>query len=80
MGCFNTVTFRCPACAHLNETQSKGGDCSMSRVPLQAASVGDLAYIVDEVHTCSNCGDVFEIIVQTMVNVCSISTGEDEGG
>lgn len=68
MGCFNTVTFRCPHCGKLDETQTKAGSCAMSRTPVEVAEMAEIADVLG-VYECEFCKQHFKIDAVVAVHV-----------
>lgn len=48
MGSYNTLVWTCPACGHKNEYQTKAGTCMLTRKPLSAGDIEDVADFVTD--------------------------------
>lgn len=64
---FDIVRVPCPKCGALNESQSKGGDCTLTIYDLDNAPPEILADLSRYgTQTCDECGASFRIMVRCM--------------
>jgi len=61
MSCFDTVFLPCPRCGHLDEGQSKSGDCCQDDYSLEEAPERVLSDLIGDVIHCLECGSYFKI-------------------
>ncbi len=82
MGCFDTVTFRCPSCGKQTSEQSKAGGCdlktySLAKAPLRIIS--DLESMGERgTLKCDHCHIQLVFVVQRIVEVAVKDASNDD--
>ena len=77
MGCYDTCRIECPECGAWVDVQSKAGECSGSRFPLEKTPISILADIENESKNgrimCFSCGCDLAIVIAHSVKVKALS-------
>lgn len=72
MGMFDSVWVPCPRCGKRHEAQSKGGECELMQYELSNAPIEVLLDVNRHAPFTCDCGEKFQVRVQTTVTAQSV--------
>lgn len=62
---FDTIYMKCPDCSNSMSIQTKGGECSLKRYPLNKVPFGAAGYVLGDLVTCKNCNKSWKVDTHT---------------